>query len=98
MEIVFDNLKDLVEKEHKKRLEELHKEFKEVQTPDEYNRIREQLLQEFRMYGSGRAFFGTPLQGPPAGAGIYLLKLSLGSFTQKGLLEVREDPLFKKQP
>jgi len=93
MEKVFMDLKDQVEREQKKRLNQLYKEFQEDQTPDGYNRIRRQLMNEFRMYGRGRQSFGASLDGPPAGAGTYILTLTVNGLTQKGVVIVREDPL-----
>lgn len=93
MEKVFKDLEDQVEQEQKKRLSQLHEEFLEDQTPDGYNRIRRQLMNEFRMYGRGRQSFGASLDGPPAGAGTYILTLTVNGLTQKGMVIVREDPL-----
>ncbi|MGD2245181.1 MAG: hypothetical protein PVI11_01410 [Candidatus Aminicenantes bacterium] len=95
MEKRFEELIKSVKREHKQRLNLLYKEFKQIETPAEYNRIRQQLMQEFRMYATGRMFFGPPLQGPPAGAGTYRLKLTVNGTIYQGLLTVREDPLFK---
>ena len=93
MEKVFKDLKDQVEREQKKRLNQLHEEFQEDQTPDGYNRIRRQLMNEFRMYGRGRQSFGASLDGPPAGAGTYILTLTVNGIMQQGMVIVREDPL-----
>jgi hypothetical protein len=93
MEKVFQDLKDQVEREQKERLNQLYKEFQEDQTPDGYNRIRQQLMNEFRMFGRGRQSFGASLDGPPAGAGTYILTLTVNGLSQKGVVIVREDPL-----
>ncbi|MFC2161430.1 WD40/YVTN/BNR-like repeat-containing protein [Acidobacteriota bacterium] len=91
---VFEDLKGKVDREQKKRLNQLYEEFQLNQTPDVYNRTRQLLMEEFRMYGSGRQSFGILLEGPPAGAGTYILTLKTNGHTQKGVLVVREDPLF----
>ncbi len=93
MEKVFQDLEAQVEQEQKIRLNQLYAAFQEDQTPDGYNRIRRQLMQEFRMYGRGRQSFGASLDGPPAGAGTYILTLTVNGLSQKGVLIVREDPL-----
>jgi hypothetical protein len=96
MEGIFDDLKERVEREHKKRLDELFNEFKKVQTPDGYNRIRQQLGEEFEMYSTGsRQFFGVALVGPQAESGLYRLHLVLNGQTYERYLRVREDPLFE---
>ena len=93
MEKVFQDLKDQVERGQKKRLDQLYKDYQEDQTPDGYNRIRRQLMNEFRMYGRGRQSFGASLEGPPAEAGTYILTLTINGVSQNGVLIVREDPL-----
>jgi len=45
------------------------------------------------MYGRGRQSFGASLEGPPAGAGTYILTLTINGVSQNGVLIVREDPL-----
>ena len=94
MEGIFTDLKERVEREHKKRLDELYNEFKKVQTPDGYNRIRQQLMEEFQMYGTGsRQFFGPALAGPQAESGLYRLKVIHNGQIYERYLKVREDPL-----
>ena len=50
-------------------------------------------MSEFRMYRQGRQPFGAALEGPPTGAGTYILTLTVNGLTQKGVVIVREDPL-----
>ena len=95
MDQVFKDLMDRVERDQRKRLNQLYKDFQENQTPDGYNRTRNLLMEEFRMYSQGRQSFGASLEGPPAGAGTYILTLTLNGLTQKGVLIVREDPLLE---
>ena len=96
LENIFLELKKQVEGKHKEHLEELHQKFREVKTTDGYNKILRTVMQDFRSYATGRAFFVRPLQGLKAEPGIYTLKMALDGETDSGLIAIRDDPLLKK--
>ncbi|UCC41731.1 MAG: hypothetical protein JSV96_04875 [Candidatus Aminicenantes bacterium] len=93
MEDIFKQLKEQVSREQKRRLEQLYKEFKKAKTPDDFNRVREQLIEEFGQFARGRGFFFRPLQGPLAGPGIYQVKLVVDGETYTQILKIRKDPM-----
>lgn len=95
MENVFRELRERVSLSQKNRLNQLYGEFKEGQTPDEWNRVRQELIEEFLSLGEGRSFFGSDLQGPSAGPGTYRIKLKVNGQTCEGLVTIRKDPLLK---
>ncbi len=96
LEKLFIELKKIVEADQKKLLDQLYKEFEKAQTIDEYNEIRQKIMDEFRIFARGRGFFLPPLRGPEARAGIYMLELSHGGEVISGLLTIRDDPMLKK--
>jgi len=97
MDSILEDLKKSIDREHKKRFDELYNEFKKIRTPDGFNRIRQQLMDEFQMYSTGgRQSFSAALTGPEAEAGLYRLHLVLGGQTYVRYLRVREDPLFER--
>jgi hypothetical protein len=95
MEDVFKGLKERVDKEQRKSLDSLYKEFKEAKTIDELNGIRDKLIENFRMFISRRNFFGDRLVGPEAEAGTYHLSLAVNGKTYTRYLMIRNDPLLK---
>jgi len=96
MERIFKALQEDVEPDRQQHLAAMYKEFKQGETPDEWNRIRRELMQEYWSLGSGRSFFGSELQGPQAGVGAYRIKLTIGDEELHSIVTVREDPLLKK--
>jgi photosystem II stability/assembly factor-like uncharacterized protein len=96
LENVFSQLKESAEKHQMKLLASLHKKFKNAETPEEQNWIREQLLENFRIFAPRRNFFGEPLRGPEAGTGTYRLTLNANEKSYTRYLVIRKDPLLKK--
>ncbi|MGB6338955.1 MAG: hypothetical protein WBF32_04210 [Candidatus Aminicenantaceae bacterium] len=96
LENVFSQLKERVDKNQMKLLDNLHKKFKSAETAEELNWIREQLLENFRILAPGRDFFGDPLQGPDPGTGTYRLILTANEKSYTRYLVIRKDPLLKK--
>ncbi len=95
MESIFEQLEESVAPEGKKRLKELYAEFQDASTPNEWNRIRRDLMREFSAYAPNFRFFGMELRGPAASSGIYHLKLKVDGQVYEGFLRVREDPLLE---
>lgn len=95
MESVFHELSKRVKEKEKPRLEALRDALKTARTPEERNRLRQTLLEEFREYAWGRGFFVPPLQGPEAEAGVFRLKLVAGGKESVAWLTVRGDPMRK---
>jgi photosystem II stability/assembly factor-like uncharacterized protein len=96
LENVFMTLQKRVEGKQKKRLDQLQREFRKAETTDAYNSILGAVMQEFRSYATGRAFFFRPLRGPEAGPGVYMLKMTFGSESFSGFVVIREDPMKTK--
>jgi len=96
LENLFKELRKTVEAGQKKRLDQFYQEFEKAQTVDEYNDIRQKVMDEFRIFAWGRGFFIPPLRGPEAGAGIYKLELTQGGQVISGLLTIRDDPMLQK--
>lgn len=96
LENVFVELQKQVEGKQKERLNQLQQEFQKAKTTDEYNKIVRTVMQEFRSYARGRAFFVRPLQGQEVGAGIYMLKMILNGESYSGLIVIRDDPMLTK--
>ena len=92
---IFEQLEESVAAEGKKRLKELLGEFRDASTPNEWNRIRRDLMREFAAFAPDFRFFGMELRGPAAGPGLYHLKLTVDGRVYEGLLRVREDPLLE---
>jgi len=93
MERIFKQLKERGGRDQQKRPDQLYKAFKKAETIDELNRIRQQLIDEFGRFARGRDFFVRPLQGPPAGPGVYRVKLVVDGKTYTGILKIRADPM-----
>lgn len=93
LENVFVELQKQVEGKQKERLNQLQQEFQKAKTTDGYNKIVRTVMQEFRSYARGRAFFVRPLQGQEVGAGIYTLKMNLNGESYSGLIVIRDDPM-----
>jgi hypothetical protein len=93
LENVFVELQKQVEGKQKERLNQLQQEFQKAKTKDGYNKIVRTVMQEFRSYARGRAFFVRPLQGQEVGAGIYTLKMILNGESYSGLIVIRDDPM-----
>lgn len=93
---VFNGLKKQVEGKQKERLDQLYQEFQKAKTTDGYNKVLRAVMQEFRGYATGRAFFVRPLQGQEAGTGIYTLKMTLAGESYSGLITIRDDPMLMK--
>lgn len=96
LEKLFKELAKVVEAGQKDRLDQLHSEFEKAKTIDEYNEVRQKVMDEFRMFAWGRGFFIPPLRGPEAGTEIYRLELTCGGQVVSGSLAIREDPMLKK--
>ncbi len=96
IENAFSQLKEHVDRDQMESLDNLYKNFKSAQTPEELNRIREQLIEKFRIFAPRRDFFGEPLQGPDAGTGTFRLTLKVNGKSYTRHLFVREDPLLKQ--
>ncbi len=96
LENVFVELQKQVEGKQKERLNQLQQEFQKAKTTDGYNKIVRTVMQEFRSYARGRAFFVRPLQGQEVGAGIYTLKMNLNGESYSGLIVIRDDPMLTK--
>ncbi|MFA9454248.1 MAG: hypothetical protein ACERK6_10065, partial [Candidatus Aminicenantaceae bacterium] len=92
---IFEQLEESVAPEGKKRLKELYAEFQDASPPIEWNRIRSDLMGEFRAFAPDFRFFGAALRGPAASPGIYHLELTVDSQVYEGFLWVREDPLLE---
>ena len=97
MENIFATLLPQVKGKEKKRLDQLHREFQKAETIDEHNKILRALMREFRGYITSRIFFMRPLRGTEAGAGTYLLKMTLNGKIYSGLITVRDDPMLTKK-
>ena len=95
MEDVFSQLKERVGKDRMNLLDRLYKEFKSAKKTDELNEIREQLIENFRVFVERRNFFGESLRGPQAEAGTYRLILTAGGKSYTRYLAIRNDPLLK---
>jgi hypothetical protein len=95
-ESVVKELEKRILDEQKKRLDFLYQEFQKARTTEEYNRVRELLMEEFQSYAWGRGFFVPPLQGREAETGIYRLCLTAGDETHTDFLTIRNDPLIKQ--
>jgi len=95
MENVFNELKKRLKNEQMERSDQLYQEFKRAQTTEEFNQIREKIMDEFRDYAWGRDFFVPPLQGPEAEAGTYALKFIVDDKTFNGFVAIRDDPLLE---
>ena len=93
LENVFMELQKQVEGKQKEHLDQLHQKFQKAKTTDGYNKILSTVMQEFRSYARGRAFFVRPLQGQEVGAGIYTLKMILNGESYSGLIVIRDDPM-----
>lgn len=93
MEEVFRLLRQRVDKARRKRLEELYREFKKAQTPEEWNAVREKLIQEFRDLARRRGFFGSSLEGPEGPPGLYRLTMTVNGRTYREFLTIRDDPM-----
>lgn len=96
LENVFMELQKQVEGKQKEHLDQLHQKFQKAKTTDGYNKILSTVMQEFRSYTRGRAFFVRPLQGQEVGAGIYTLKMILNGESCSGLIVIRDDPMLTK--
>jgi len=96
LENVFSQLKERVDKDQMKLLDNLYKKFKSAETPEELNWIREQLLENFRIFAPRRNFFGEPLLGPDAGTGTYRVNLTANEKSYTRYLIIRKDPLLKQ--
>jgi photosystem II stability/assembly factor-like uncharacterized protein len=96
LENVFIELQKQVEGKQKERLDQLHQEFQKAKTTDGLNKILRTVMQEFRSYARGRAFFVRPLQGQEVEAGIYTLKMILNGESYSGLIAIRDDPMLTK--
>jgi hypothetical protein len=97
LENIFTGLQKQVKGKQKEQLKKLHQEFQKAKTTDGYNKILRIVMQEFRSYARGRAFFMRPLQGQEVEAGIYTLKMILGGESYSGLITIREDPMLTKE-
>jgi len=95
MENVFMELLKQVEGKQKERLDQLQQEFQKAKTTDAYNKILRTVMQEFRSYARGRAFFVRPLQGQEVEAGVYTLKMTLNGESYSGLIAIRDDPMLR---
>ena len=95
MERIFQELEMSVDPEAKAQLKGFYEEFKAGQTPDEWNRIRRQLMRNFLDAAPDLQFFGNELLGRPAASVIYMVKLTVSGESYHGLLTIREDPLLK---
>ena len=95
LEDVFSRLKERVDKDQKNLLESLYEKFKNARTVRELNGIREELIQNFRVFVEQRSFFGESLQGPEAVAGIYQVTLTTNGKNYTRYLTIREDPLLR---
>lgn len=93
MEDIFKQLPEGASRDQRKRVDRLHDEFKQAKSADEFNRVRQQLIEEFQSPSRGRGFFVRELQGPEAEPGTYQLKLTVDTKTYIGLVTIREDPL-----
>ncbi len=96
LENLFKELEKTIEAAQKKRLDQLYQGFKQAQTVDEYNDIRQKIMDEFRIFSSGRGFFIPPLRGPEAGAGVYKLEVTCDGQVTSSLLILRNDPMLEK--
>jgi photosystem II stability/assembly factor-like uncharacterized protein len=96
VENIFTELLKQVEGKQKKRLDLLHKEFQKAKTTDGYNKILRSVMQEFRDFARGRAFFMRPLQGQEAETGIYMLNMTLDGKNYSGVVTIRDDPMSEK--
>jgi len=96
MERIFAELKKNVKSKDQTRLDELYATFKAGQTPDEWNRIRRQLMRDFRDAAPDFRFFGNELRGRPAATGIYRVKLTMSGKTYHSLMTICEDPLLDR--
>jgi hypothetical protein len=93
LENIFVELQKQVEGKQKEHLDRLYQEFKRAKTTDGYNKILRTVMQDFRSYARGRAFFVRPLQGQEVEAGIYTLKMILDGESYSGLIAIRDDPM-----
>jgi hypothetical protein len=98
MEEAFKTLKERIETDMEKNIDKLYEEFKQAVTPDELNRIRRKLIDEFGDIIRSRRIFPQELQGPKALPGMYRLRLTVDRISYPGILSVREDPLFENMP
>ncbi len=96
LESVFSQLKERVDKDQKTLLESLYKKFKGARTVKALNGVREDLIKNFRIFAPRRDFFGGPLRGPEAGAGVFRMTLTADEKTYSRYLNIRDDPLLKK--
>jgi photosystem II stability/assembly factor-like uncharacterized protein len=96
LENIFVELQKQVKGKQKEHLKKLHQEFQIAKTTDGYNKILRTVMQEFRSYARGRAFFMRPLQGQEVEAGIYTLKMILDGESYSGLITIRDDPMLAK--
>jgi hypothetical protein len=95
MEEIFEKLRQQVEKDRSKRLEELYQEFKKAKTTEQWNQVREDLMREFWDLGRGRRFFGSALEGPEALSGVYRLTMRVDGHVLEGFLTIRDDPMLQ---
>lgn len=96
LENVFSQLEERVDKDRMELLDKLNKKFKSAETSEELNWVREQLIENFRVFAPRRNFFGDSLQGPDAETGTYRLTLTANGKTYTRYLTIRKDPLLKK--
>jgi hypothetical protein len=96
LENIFSELKEHLDKDQMKLLDNLYKEFESAKTIEELNEIRKKLIENFRMFAPRRNFFGEPLRGPEAEAGTYRLTVIANGKVYSRYLKIRNDPLLKK--
>jgi photosystem II stability/assembly factor-like uncharacterized protein len=96
LENVFGTLQKQVKGAQKERLDQLYQEFQKAEATDELNTVLRTVMEEFRSYARGRAFFVRPLQGPELEAGVYMLKMILDGESYSGTVIIRDDPMLTK--
>jgi hypothetical protein len=55
--------------------------------------VRSDLVKDFNGYAGGKPFFGKKRMPLQADAGVYTVEISVGETTEKGVINVRQDPL-----
>jgi hypothetical protein len=87
-------LPDLTQQE-RAELQTARLELRNARHDSQVNRIRENLTAAFEGRIPSRGVLGGPLEGRPAGPGLYLLTLRVGGKSYTGSIRVRPDPMLK---
>lgn len=83
--------------EEKQMLHDVAQRLKTASSSSVINRIYRSLSRRFSSYAQGKDLFGTITTRYKADAGEYLIKISVDGNTATGKLDIRDDPLLKKE-